>query len=347
MRTVDWRDDHVAIIDQTLLPGELRVIELRTVDDVISAIQRLSVRGAPAIGVCAALGVAIAARCRAANGSDAATAKLDALRIRAARPTAVNLMWAVDRMIEILPEGPEAVTAAAVAMLDEDIATNQALAARGADFVQELIPGRSLALHTHCNAGSLACVEWGTALGVVRALHERGLVERVYADETRPLLQGARLTAFELVEMGVPVTVVADGAGPSLIARGHVNAVIVGADRIAANGDVANKIGTYPLALAAARAGIAFLVAAPESTVDLETATGDDIAIEWRDPSEILMYQGFRTAATGAEALNPAFDVTPRDLVTAIITERRVVLTARGERMDEQLSAPTSGSQLE
>ena len=228
------------------------------------------------------------------------------------------------------------------AVLEEDAAANRAIARRGADLVVELCgqgPQRDeasgpagLRLHTHCNAGALACVEWGTALGVVRALHERGAVGRVYADETRPLLQGSRLTAWELDHMGVDYRLVVDGAAPSLIARGLVDAVVVGADRIAANGDVANKIGTYPLALAAHRTRIPFVVAAPESTVDAATPDGSHIEIEDRSGDEVVAWHGRSVAPAGARAVNPAFDVTPADLVTAIVTERRVVRPAAGER---------------
>lgn len=334
MRTVDWGGDHIAIIEQTLLPAEFRIVELRSVDDVVGAIQRLAVRGAPAIGVCGALGVALAARLAERAGQSPDTVRAAAARIRSARPTAVNLAWAVDRVLECLPEGASAVEALAVAMIEEDIDTNRRLAERGADLLAELVPGRALTVHTHCNAGGLACVEWGTALGIVRALHERGQLIGVFADETRPLLQGARLTAFELVQMGAAVTVIADGAAASVIARGLVDAVIVGADRIAANGDTANKIGTYPLALAAARTGIPFIVAAPESTVDVATASGDDIHIELRDPAEMHSWGGVRATPEGAGALNPAFDVTPHDLITAIVTERRIVRPAMGERLD-------------
>ena len=211
---------------------------------------------------------------------------------------------------------PETV-AEALAVLAEEVASSRAIGERGADLLGELVPGRDrLRLLTHCNTGWLATVEWGTALGVVTVLHERDRVDRVYADETRPLLQGARLTAYELAALGVDHRVVVDGAGPSLIARGLVDGIVVGADRIAANGDVANKVGTYPLALAATRAGVPFVVAAPESTVDHETATGAAIDIEERDPAEV---------AAGVPAYNPAFDVTPADLVTAVVTERRVV----------------------
>ena len=332
MRTVDWAGDHVVAIDQTLLPGELRVVELGTVDAVIDAIRRLAVRGAPAIGVAGGLGVAVAAITAARRGQGAEVVRADAARIRAARPTAVNLAWAVDRVLARLDDGTDAVVAEAVGLLEADVAANRALAIRGADLVEDLVPG-SVAVQTHCNAGALACVEWGTALGIVRALHERGLVRCVFAGETRPLLQGARLTAFELEQLGIAYRVVVDGAGPTVIARGLVDVVAVGADRIAANGDVANKIGTYPLALAAARAGIPFIVAAPESTVDAATPDGSRIAIEERDPDEVLTWGGVRTAPPGAGAYNPAFDITPAELVTAIVTETRVIRPAAGERV--------------
>jgi methylthioribose-1-phosphate isomerase len=240
----------------------------------------------------------------------------------------VNLAVGVDRAARRLDEGADAVLAEALAVLDEDAAANRAIGQRGADLVASLCSRRTgLRLHTHCNAGALACVEWGTALGVVRALHERGAVARVYAGETRPLLQGARLTAWELDQMGVDYRVVVDGAAPSLILRGEVDAVIVGADRVAANGDVANKIGTLPLALAAARAGIPFLVAAPESTLDPATPDGAAISIEDRAGDEILLGpDGRRVTPPDAQAVNPAFDVTPADLVTAIITESRTLI---------------------
>ncbi len=332
MRTVDWAGDHVVIIDQTLLPGELRFVELRTVDELIDAIRRMAVRGAPAIGVTGALGVALAAITahRAGDGGDRVRA--DAARVRAARPTAVNLAWAVDRVLARVDDGPAAVIAEAVGLLDADVTANRALAARGADLVQKLVPG-PVAVQTHCNAGALACVEWGTALGIVRALHERGAVREVFADETRPLLQGARLTAFELGQLGVPYRVVVDGAGPTVIARGLADVVVVGADRVTANGDVVNKIGTYPLALAAREAGIPFIVAAPEATLDVSTPDGWHVTIEERDPAEVLAWGGARTTPEGAAAFNPAFDVTPAGLVTAIVTEDRVVHRCDGDRI--------------
>ena len=316
MRTVDWCNDHLLIVDQTRLPDELVLVELRTVDDVLDAIGRLAVRGAPALGVVGALGVALASL----SGPDDATVRSEAARIRAARPTAVNLAWGVDRALAAveagsLGSGSGAVIRVAVALLDADAATNRALGERGADLLESLIPG-GIAIQTHCNAGALACVEWGTALGIVRSLHARGHVREVFVGETRPLLQGARLTAWELDRMGVPFRVVVDGAGPSVIARGLVDAVVVGADRIAANGDVANKVGTYPLALAAARAGVPFIVAAPESTLDAGTPTGADIAVEERPASEVVERW---------DAFNPAFDITPHDLVTAVVTEDRVI----------------------
>lgn len=324
----------MVIIDQTVLPHELRHLRLTDVDELVDAIRRLAVRGAPALGAAGALGVALAQEQAKRDGWDEAQLAAAIDRLRGARPTAVNLAWGVDRASAHLAEGPDAVLTAALAVLDQDAVANRAMGQLGADLLRELCPAAGqLRLHTHCNAGSLACVEWGTALGVVRALHARGAVALVYADETRPLLQGARLTAWELQDMGVDYRVLVDGAGPSLIARGEVDAVIVGADRVAANGDVANKIGTYPLALAAARAGIPFVVAAPESTVDSATATGEAIEIEDRGDDEVVVGpDGVWVAPWGSQAVNPAFDVTPADLVTALVTERRVLHPAKGER---------------
>jgi eIF-2B alpha/beta/delta-like uncharacterized protein len=384
VRTIDWGDgpaDGVAagrgavvIVDQTALPHDVRYLTITDVDELVEAIRRLAVRGAPALGAAGALGVLLALRQGRADGwtDDEVLKAVD--RVRQARPTAVNLAWGVDRVAALLPEGDAAVEAEARAVLEEDVAANRAIGERGADLLDALCPAGArtaaavaedaaaepaaaadaaaddaaaadpddaaaaapgspaLRLHTHCNAGALACVEVGTALGVVRAVQSRGRLGLVYADETRPLLQGARLTAWELDQMGADYRVVVDGAGPSLIARGLVDAVVVGADRIAANGDVANKIGTYPLALAAARAGIPFVVAAPESTVDPATADGAHIAIEDRGDDEVVRWGGHRVTPAGARAVNPAFDVTPADLVTAIVTEARVVRPAAGER---------------
>jgi methylthioribose-1-phosphate isomerase len=314
VRTIDWQDGHIVAIDQTRLPAELAVLQIRTVDELIDAIKRLAIRGAPALGVAGALGVALA-------GGNRELAE----RIKAARPTAVNLAWGVDRVLS----RPDTLLAEALSVLEDDVTVNQALSQRGADWLLDRI-GPRVDVQTHCNAGALACVEWGTALGVVRALHERGALGRVYVDETRPLLQGSRLTTWELTQLGIPHTLVADSAGASVIARGLVNAVVVGADRIAANGDVVNKIGTYPLALAAHRAGIPFVVAAPESTLDAATPTGADVPIEIRDDAELTHLAGTPISPEETRTLNYAFDVTPAELVTVIVTERSTLAPGAG-----------------
>ena len=309
MRTIDWQDGHIVAIDQTRLPTELAVLHIDTVEDLIDAIRRLAIRGAPALGVAGALGVVLA-------GGDRELSE----RLQAARPTAVNLAWGVQRVLA----RPDDLLAEALCVLEDDVTANRALSRRGADWVLDRV-GPPVDVQTHCNAGALACVEWGTALGVVRALHERGTLGHVYVDETRPLLQGSRLTTWELAQLGIPHTLVADSAGPSVIARGLVNVVVVGADRIAANGDVVNKIGTYPLALAAQRAGIPFVVAAPESTIDPATPTGADVPIEVRDGAELTHIASWPIAPEQTQALNFAFDVTPADLVSVIITEQRTL----------------------
>lgn len=319
VRTIDWQDHHIVAIDQTKLPSEVVVLEIFTVEDLVTAIQRLAIRGAPALGVAGALGAAMAVLAAPAHR------ERDLAALRAARPTAVNLAWGVDHALAALPAGQDAVLTAALDLLESDAARNRALGERGADWLVAQLGG-PIAIQTHCNAGALACVEWGTALGVVRALHERNRLRHVYVDETRPLLQGARLTTWELKGMGVDHTLVVDSAGATVLARGLADAVVVGADRITANGDVVNKIGTYPLALAAARAGVPFLVAAPESTIDPALTSGADVEIEVRDGREIL--GDLPDTAT----LNLAFDVTPADLVTAIVTEDRLVRPAEGER---------------
>ncbi|MGR6921277.1 S-methyl-5-thioribose-1-phosphate isomerase [[Actinomadura] parvosata] len=310
MRTIDWVDGAVELVDQTLLPDKLVMLRIRTVGELVDAIRRLAVRGAPALGVAGALGVVLA------DGDPARIAEL-----RAARPTAVNLAWGVDQAAARLPQGREAVLAAALKVRDDDIAACHAMGERGAD----LLEGDRLRIMTVCNTGGLAAVERGTALGVVQTLHERGRLAEVLALETRPLLQGARLTTWELARMGAPHRLVADSAGPYLLAKGGVDAVLIGADRIAANGDTANKIGSYALALGAERAGVPFVVVAPESTIDPGTPSGEHIAIEDRGDDEIVTFRGLRVAPEGTRALNPAFDVTPHDLISAIVTERRVI----------------------
>lgn len=327
-RTIDWLDGEIEVVDQTALPT-IRLTSLTTVDQLVDAIRRLVVRGAPALGVAGAMGVALAARAGSRSEHSDASVLVAAERIAAARPTAVNLRWGVQRAVEALPRGADAVLAAALRVRDEDIAACRAIGERGAQLLGELCGPGELRLHTHCNAGALACVEWGTALGVVRSLHVAGRVDYVVVDETRPLLQGGRITAVELAAEGITHRVVVDGAGPSVIARGLVDAVLVGADRVAANGDVANKIGTYPLALAAHRAGVPFVVAAPESTRDSDTPDGAAIEIEDRDAGEVLRLSG---SPAGAAAWNPAFDITPAELITAIVTERRTIRPARRSR---------------
>lgn len=321
LRTIDWDGGAVLIIDQCALPAEYRTLRLHTVGELIAAIQRLAVRGAPALGAAGALGVALAAR---AHGADLDAVHQDAAALAGARPTAVNLSWGVERALAALPDGADAVLAEARAILDEDERANRTASRLAADEVLRRCERRPLRLLTHCNAGRLATVSWGTALGVVWHLHEAGLVEEVFADETRPLLQGARLTAWELAEAGVPYRVLPDSAAATALARGMVDCVVVGADRIAANSDTANKIGTYPLALAAARHGVPFFVVAPESTVDESVPDGAAIVVEERDGGEVTAFAGTRVAPDGARAFNPAFDVTPAGLITAVVTEKGV-----------------------
>ncbi|WP_414944605.1 S-methyl-5-thioribose-1-phosphate isomerase [Amycolatopsis sp. cmx-11-32] len=317
-RTIDWTGDAVTIIDQTALPAEYRVLELRTVGELVDAIQRLAVRGAPALGAAGALGVVLATRAKGDVGAEAE-------RVAKARPTAVNLSWGVSRALAKLPEGPEAVLAEALEILDEDERINHEASRLAAAVVLENCERRPLRLLSHCNTGHLATVAWGSALGVVWHLNARGLVESVLVDETRPLLQGSRLTAWELAEAGVPYRIQPDGAAAAAMSRGLVDCVLVGADRIAANGDVANKIGTYGLAIAAKHHGIPFVVVAPSSTVDITMRNGAGIVIEERDPGEVLSFGGTKVAPEGARVFNPAFDVTPFELVTAVVTEQGVL----------------------
>jgi methylthioribose-1-phosphate isomerase len=322
---IGWRDGRITAIDQTALPHRLDIRTIATVDELVDAIVRLVGRGAPLLGVAGALGVALAVRQGQREGWDAARLDAEIKRIADARPTAVNLRREVVNVAAAVPDGADAVEAAALGVRDAAIEVSRRLSERGAGFlIAERGPG-PFKMHTHCNTGALACLGWGTALGVIRALRDRGALAHVIADETRPLLQGSRLTAWELDQLGIEHYLAADGAGPFLISQGHSDAVVVGADRIAANGDVANKIGTYSLALAAHRAGIPFVVAAPESTIDPDTASGADIPLELRADEEVTSFLGVRAAPDGTRALNYAFDVTPAELVTAIVTEDRVI----------------------
>jgi methylthioribose-1-phosphate isomerase len=305
--TIEWCGGMVRLIDQRRLPGRLVFLELTTVEELCDAITTLAIRGAPALGAAGAMGVALAAL--AGDSLAAAGAQL-----KATRPTAVNLAWGVDRAIA--SDDP---VAEAIAIAREDVVRNRRLGARGA----ELLPDDARIL-THCNAGGLACVGYGTALGVIRAAHEAGRRPRVWADETRPVLQGARLTAWELQRLGIPVTVIADVMAASLMSGRELDCVLVGADRIAANGDVANKVGTYGLAVLAGYHRLPFYVAAPISTIDLSCPDGAAIPVERRPTEEVATMAGQRSVPEGVAVDNRAFDVTPAALVTAIITEEGV-----------------------
>ncbi|HTP29222.1 MAG TPA: S-methyl-5-thioribose-1-phosphate isomerase [Anaeromyxobacteraceae bacterium] len=307
--------DSVRLLDQRLLPHEERWLTISSADEVAQAIRSLAVRGAPAIGVAAAYALACEARRGASRGALEAAAE----RLKGTRPTAVNLAWSVARMASRFDEGPVALLREAHAIRDEDEAACRRIGALGA----ALVPDKAFIL-THCNAGALATAGYGTALGVVRSAFQAGKVAGVFAGETRPFLQGARLTAWELLRDGIPVTILTDGMAGWLMQREEISCVIVGADRIAANGDVANKIGTYSLAVLADRHRLPFYVAAPVSTIDLATATGSLIPIEERGSDEVVNVAGRRIAPEGVRARYPAFDVTPAALVTAIITERGV-----------------------
>lgn len=315
IRAVQWNGDHLRLLDQRRLPMEECWIDCRDAEQVTQAIRDLAVRGAPAIGIAAAWGVAMAAQQGAALESALAM-------LRAARPTAVNLMWALDRMKKRIAAGADAdaLVREAQAIQGEDLAANRHMGELGASLIA---PGSGVI--THCNTGSLATAGYGTALGVIRAGVAAGRIDRVYAGETRPWQQGARLTMWELVRDGIPAQLIADSAAAHLMKSGAVQWVIVGADRIAANGDTANKIGTYQLAIAAKYHGVKFMVVAPSSTVDMATGTGEEIEIELRDPAELLSTAGQRTVIEGAQAWNPVFDVAPAELIDAIVTERGVI----------------------
>ncbi|HLV81792.1 MAG TPA: S-methyl-5-thioribose-1-phosphate isomerase [Chthonomonadaceae bacterium] len=329
MQTVAWKEGKVCLIDQTALPETLRYVEMADWREVVEAIRTMIVRGAPAIGCTAALGLALGARSIEAHSRDAFLAQFREMAdaFRAARPTAVNLSWAADRLVA-LAENTEGQTIAiqdallgeALRMLEEDIAINRRMGRFGA----ERLPDEGGVL-THCNAGALATVGYGTALGVIRAGVEAGKRLHVYADETRPRLQGMKLTAWELAQENIPVTLLTDNMAALFMREGKIDCVVVGADRIAANGDTANKIGTYGVAVLARYHGIPFYVAAPASTFDLSLSSGRQIPIEERDPREVTHIQGARIAPEGVEVVNPAFDVTPAELVTAFMTERGVI----------------------
>ena len=305
--TIEWMGDHIRLIDQRRLPDELVLVDVHGVEQLCELIFELAIRGAPALGAAGAMGVALAT----VQGRDADDA---ARRLKATRPTAVNLAWGVDRARAAADPVAEAVRIAA-----DDVAVNQAIGAHGTAVVPE-----GARVLTHCNTGSLACVGWGTALGVIRSAHEAGRQPSVWVDETRPVLQGARLTSWELQQLGIPAVLVVDSMAGSLMAAGEVDLAIVGADRIAANGDVANKIGTYSLAVLARYHDVPFYVAAPTSTIDPATPTGSDIVVEHRPGTEVVEVGGVRLAPEGTAAQNWAFDVTPAELVTGYITEQGI-----------------------
>ena len=325
---VYWYEDHVRLIDQTHLPNEFAVVEISRSDDMALAIKTMIVRGAPAIGVAAAYGMYLGAREIQTDDRDQFLAKLEqvAIKLKATRPTAVNLFWAIDRMLKTARQTVGTVAYLKQALLEtaksinaEDLATCQAIGDHGLDVLPKT-PAQ-LRLLTHCNAGALATAGYGTALGVVRSAWREGRLEKLYADETRPRLQGAKLTTWECVQDGIPVTLITDNMAAHCMKQGLIDAVVVGADRIAANGDAANKIGTYSLAIVAQAHNIPFFVAAPLSTADFSLRDGSQIPIEERDPVEVYKIGETRICPPGVEFYNPSFDVTPAHLITAIITE--------------------------
>ena len=334
VRAVVWNGEALDLLDQRVLPLQQTRLICRDAGEVAQAIFDLVVRGAPAIGIAAAWGLVLASRTvQAQDGPQAVAALAQATQtLNAARPTAVNLAWALGRMNAVLANAGtdwrEVLANEAAAIEREDLAANRHMGQLGAALME---PGSGVL--THCNTGSLATSGFGTALGVIRAGVAEGRIGKVFAGETRPWLQGARLTVWELLQDGIPATLIADSAAAHLMSTGQVQWVIVGADRITANGDVANKIGTYALAIAARHHGVKFMVVAPSSTVDMHTARGSDIEIEQRSESELLGYAGQRTVAEGVRAWNPVFDVTPAALIDAIVTERGVVLQPNAQRM--------------
>jgi methylthioribose-1-phosphate isomerase len=346
MRTIEWSaNGTVRMIDQRKLPLDLVVVECTDYREVARAIQDMTIRGAPAIGAAAAFGLALAARQSRAVTSDALRADLQAAAqaISATRPTAVNLFWAIDRMLARaravhqipVPAQVQALIAEAQAIADEDVEINRRMGAHGAVLIED-----GFRILTHCNAGALATVDYGTVLAVVRTAHEQGKKVHVWVDETRPRLQGASLTAWELMRDGIPMTLIADNASGHLMRTGRVDIVLVGSDRTAANGDVANKIGTYKLAVLARENGIPFYPVVPTSTIDLNIPTGDDIPIEERDPREVTHIRGCQIAPDGVHVFNPAFDVTPHRYVTGIVTENGIAYPPYGPSLRRVVSPP-------
>ena len=334
LRAIIWQNSQLHLLDQRLLPHKHTLIELKTVAKITQAIKDMVVRGAPAIGITAAYGVVVAARTAYATSPNNWKAVItdDLYQLAQARPTAVNLIWALERMqanfATISGDPVPVLLQEAQRIHQEDIDANYQMGNLGAALLTE-----NCQVLTHCNAGALATGGYGTALGVIRSAYSANKIKQVYADETRPWLQGARLTAWELLQDNIPVTLIADSAAAALMQKKRVDWVIVGSDRIAANGDVANKIGTYSLAVLARQHGVKFMVAAPTSTIDMNLADGSKIVIEERTVEEILTAGGQTVAADGAQAWNPAFDVTPAELVDVIVTEKGVVEQPNTERL--------------
>ena len=334
IRPVLWEDGKIRLLDQTALPMMHRDVMCEDVDTLVDAINRLIVRGAPALGVAGSFGVALAMVQGERDQWNAAKLQVEIGRIRNARPTAVNLAWGVDQVIDSVDDGLDKVLELARKIAQDDEAANRQLSKLGADWILRVTGKTKLRVLTHCNTGSLATSTWGTGLGIIRELHSRGAIEIVYADETRPLLQGGRLTAWELSQDGIPYLVQVDGAAASTIMRGLVDFAVIGADRIARNGDTANKIGSLGVALACKEAGIPFMVAAPSSTVDTSFENGDSIEIELRSPEEITNLHGVQIAPDLDRGFNPAFDVTPARFISAVVTELGVAEPSRGESVE-------------
>ncbi|MDR1622474.1 MAG: S-methyl-5-thioribose-1-phosphate isomerase [Synergistaceae bacterium] len=344
IQPVVYRDGRILFLDQTALPAETRWIEIDSAESCRDAIKRLVVRGAPAIGIAAAFGMLAASRAAAENGFEGYCAHMKKARdlLAASRPTAVNLFWALDRVEKKIlacrdrPVGEikALVEEEAVKIQKEDQEVCRAIGVHGQEIVKD-----GMTVLTHCNAGALATSRYGTALAPIYAAKERGFDVKVFVDETRPLLQGSRLTAYELLQSGVHVTVITDGMAASVMGKGWIDACIVGCDRMAANGDAANKIGTYGVALLAKAHHIPFYVACPLSTVDPATLEGKDIEIEERDPAEVTRFMGRPTAPAGVEAYNPAFDVTPHHLISGILTEKGLIRAPYAENLERLLSS--------
>jgi len=329
-KTIEWKGNYIRLLDQRRLPGEVRYLKCRDASSVARAIRTMAIRGAPAIGVVAAMGVALAAKKIRPCQPRAFRMAMDRVceLLGRTRPTAVNLFWAIHRMKQVLDEASSSslgemrarLEAEALQIYEEDIEINRKIGEYGKILIKD-----RFGVLTHCNAGALATAGYGTALGVIYAAWSEGKKFKVFADETRPMLQGARLTAWELVQEKIPVTVITDNMAGWLMKRGRISLIVVGADRIARNGDVANKIGTYPLAILAKFHRVPFYVAAPTSTLDLTIASGGDIPIEERSPEEVTHFRGKRIAAKKVSAFNPAFDVTPHTLIEGIITEKGII----------------------